>query len=267
MLVRWVGPRIKELLRNKDDLPERTITSIATLKDAEDPLWALPADAKIRTVNAAIASALGTIGATKYLFKDLDRAGDTERHKQLTDAKLRLEDVIFRTEGRFLLGKRRFEEECQDAERELTRLIKNLTKGGTEAPEEPNPDLARQGRNLIPGTYDSPIAYSENVALVELSGDLTGVDWTLLITSPDGEVQTQYSGRGVPGRDVREYYIELEGEFYIDGGENMGFARVSVRKNGDGNWTPRGLLVWPLGLPETPTAPSKVMRFALVPRE
>lgn len=124
-VIRWLErnlwPKIREGLRPKGDLINRTNRSIGTLNKARNNLNSLQCDARLRDVRQVLAKAEGTINATKYLDRDLRRANNARELSRIGDASGNLRRTMSMTYKRFLLHK-------EDALEELEAMI-SVTQG------------------------------------------------------------------------------------------------------------------------------------------
>jgi hypothetical protein len=100
-LVDLIGAKLKAALREKGNLDNRTSVSLASLERARRALNALPPDATIDKVRTVVRDAERTLGATKFLVGDLERA-------KRNDLKLDLDDAIADLTRTQSLSKRRF---------------------------------------------------------------------------------------------------------------------------------------------------------------
>jgi hypothetical protein len=104
ILIDWLGPKLKEALREKGNLDARTARSIGTLKAARDDLNRFTGTARLSDVARAVDRAEGTINATKYLRQDLahsNRPNKAALSKELQAAITNLNRTIDLTRRRF----------------------------------------------------------------------------------------------------------------------------------------------------------------------
>jgi hypothetical protein len=104
MLIDWLGPKLKEALREKGNLDARTARSIGTLRAARDNLNRFTGTARLSDVARAVDQAEGTISATKYLRQDLANSTRPNRdalRKELEAAITNLNRTIDLTRRRF----------------------------------------------------------------------------------------------------------------------------------------------------------------------
>ena len=102
-LVDLIGAKLKAALRQKGNLDERTKDSVESLEKARRALNALPPDAPLDKVRAAVRAAERAQAATKFLEGDLAKADKAELLKDLTAAKNFLKLTLSRSKHRFLL--------------------------------------------------------------------------------------------------------------------------------------------------------------------
>ncbi|MGI5819324.1 MAG: HEAT repeat domain-containing protein [Armatimonadota bacterium] len=134
-IVAWIEgdlwPRLKEAFRNKGDLPFRTQRSAASLESARMRLWALPPDATLDQVRAALRNADGALSATRYLVGDLNRANRIDLYTELESAAAELRRAMSITQQRFLLHKLEELEKIapqEDVYRALLALIEAMVR-------------------------------------------------------------------------------------------------------------------------------------------
>lgn len=127
-LIRWLGPKLKEALRNKGDLPERTARSLETLEEARRALNAFAGDARVPDVQGAVRRAEGAVAATRHLRGDLERAGKTDLLASLGAGIADLERTVSLTRRRFLLDKKDHEEDLAAARAALAEMIEDLER-------------------------------------------------------------------------------------------------------------------------------------------
>jgi hypothetical protein len=146
VLVRWIGPKIKEAFREKGNHEFRVERSVGTLRAASRRLNSLRGDTDLAEVMRAFDDAQRAIKATSYLQSDLRRAGKWTLLTQITDAIGELGDTIQFTSKRFLLDKPAHAEFFEGAE-ECIREIRALAAcTGTpvvvqEEPHNPDPNF------------------------------------------------------------------------------------------------------------------------------
>lgn len=141
-IISWIEgdlwPKLKEALRNKGDLEFRTQRSADSLERARMRLWALPPDANLPDVQAALRGADGAINATRYLVGDLNRANRADLLAQLQAKAAELNRAMGITNQRFLLNKLEALEKIkpeEDVYRALLALIEAMV-GEIEIPAE-----------------------------------------------------------------------------------------------------------------------------------
>ncbi|WP_417676824.1 hypothetical protein [Roseibium sp.] len=98
-----IWPKIREGLRFKGHLNDRTARSIATMDAAILRLQAHKGSAKLDQVRRSLEAASATIYAARYLQRDIARAGREDLSAQLQAAITRLDHRMLRTKERFLL--------------------------------------------------------------------------------------------------------------------------------------------------------------------
>ncbi len=107
VVVRWleheIWPKIRELLRPKGNLDQRTTRSAATLEDAVLRLQKHEGNARLDDVRRSLQAAKATLYAARYLERDIARANRDDLDARLTDAEKRLKRWMNITEKRFLL--------------------------------------------------------------------------------------------------------------------------------------------------------------------
>ena len=144
VLVRWIGPKIKEAFREKGNHEFRAERSVGTLRAASRRLNSLRGDTDLAEVLRAFDDAQRVIKATSYLQSDLRRAGKWTLLTQITDAIGELGDTIQFTSMRFLLDKPAHAEFFEDAEEYIREIRALAACDGTPVvvqEEEPqNPD-------------------------------------------------------------------------------------------------------------------------------
>jgi hypothetical protein len=102
-LVDLIGAKLKAALRQTGNLEARTRDSLASLERARRALNALPPDAPIDSVRAAVRNAERARGATRFLAGDLEKAGRADLLGDLTAASKLLERTVKLSQRRFLL--------------------------------------------------------------------------------------------------------------------------------------------------------------------
>jgi len=157
VLIRWIGPKLKEALRQKGNLDERTTISLGTLESARRALNALPGSAPLSTVSREVRRAQATIAATKYLQRDLTRARRVDLSDQLGQGIDRLERALTLTAVRF--PARDCAEEIPDWDQALAQLDRELQR------------LIAMPLAQQPGAQVSPVAPAQAAAPED---DLTG---------------------------------------------------------------------------------------------
>ncbi len=131
-LTEELWPKVKEALRHKGHLEERTERSVGTMEQSmleldslgtrTGPDGKLVMDAgsvKLNDVRKAIDRAYGRIHAARYLYKDLASAQKAEPRGKLSAAEKKLREKIQRTEFRFMLDR---EDEIESVEDRLAIL-------------------------------------------------------------------------------------------------------------------------------------------------
>jgi hypothetical protein len=126
VLIRWIGPKLKEALRQKGNLDERTRISLQTLESARRSLNALPGTAPLTSVSRETRRAQGTIAATKFLQQDLARARRADLSGQLGQAIERLNSALKLTGIRF--PARDCAEEIPDWDQALAQFDRELQR-------------------------------------------------------------------------------------------------------------------------------------------
>ncbi len=126
VLIRWIGPKLKEALRQKGNLVERTTISLRTLESARRALNALPGSAALSNVSREVRRAKATIAATKFLQHDLTRARRVDLNDQLGQGIERLERALTLTAVRF--PARDCAEEIPDWDEALAKLDRELQR-------------------------------------------------------------------------------------------------------------------------------------------
>ena len=126
ILIRWIGPKLKEALRQKGNLDERTRISLGTLESARRSLNALPGTSDLSVVSREVRRAQATIAATKYLQRDLTRARRVDLSDRLGYAMGRLETTLDLTAIRF--PARDCAEEIPDVDEALAKLDRELQR-------------------------------------------------------------------------------------------------------------------------------------------
>ena len=134
-IIAWIEgdlwPKLKEAFRNKGDLEFRTKRSTDSLERARMRLWALPPDATLDTVRAALRNAEGARNATRYLVGDLNRANRADLFADLDGAAGELNRAISITGQRFLLHKLEALEKVEpqeDVYRALLAMIEAMVR-------------------------------------------------------------------------------------------------------------------------------------------
>ncbi len=127
VLIRWIGPKLREAFRVRGNHEARVARSAGTIEAARRRLNEFTGDANIRDVARAVADARRTINATRYLQSDLRGAGDGALLAQITDPIGDLERTISLTNRRFLLDKPSYAEHYQIADRFL-REVRGFAK-------------------------------------------------------------------------------------------------------------------------------------------
>jgi len=126
VLIRWIGPKLKEALRQKGNLDERTRISLQTLESARRALNALAGTGHLDTVSREVRRAQGAIAATKFLQQDLARARRVDLSNQLGQAIERLKGTLNLTAARF--PARDCAEEIPDWDQALAQLDRELQR-------------------------------------------------------------------------------------------------------------------------------------------
>ncbi len=147
VIVRWleheIWPRIREALRPKGNLNERTKRSTATLEAAVLRLQGHKGNAKLQNVRRSLQAAKATLHATRYLQRDIARAGRDELKLRLDGATGRLERWMNRTEERFLLNREESLKPLEEMEIVLKEALYDLSKiTGTNKDGSPGPASA-----------------------------------------------------------------------------------------------------------------------------
>jgi hypothetical protein len=219
LVISWLKealwPRLREFFREKGRLPERLARSAATLKEAENRLWALPPDAHIKTVKTTIWQARGTIYATRYLERDLAKTNTTEGEQmlgQLTAGQKRLASVIDQTSARFLLNKRQAVRELAGDSQILSGLITVIDRMTARvktpavqagpivtAPARPPTPAAPQVQKPPLVRFNEPLYLIHFIRYGTLSGPVNAQGWFLHNSKPkpDGDVGVADGSGGV----------------------------------------------------------------------
>ncbi|MBM3296975.1 MAG: hypothetical protein FJY83_05175 [Candidatus Aminicenantes bacterium] len=151
-VIRWIErdllPRLKEALRQKGNLPERVARSVETMEAARRALNALLCDAKMRDVRSRLASARGTIHASRFLDADLRRAYAVSELTKLVEAKDNLERTMSLAQRRFLLNKDDYEDDLvliDEVIGALRDILKRSVPSGTDVrpPVERKPPVQK----------------------------------------------------------------------------------------------------------------------------
>lgn len=147
VLVRWIGPKIKEAFREKGNHEFRVERSVGTLRAASNRLNSLPGNADLAEVLRAFDDAQRAIKATSYLQSDLRRAGKWTLLTRITDAIGELGGTIQFTSMRFLLDKPAHAEFFEEAEEYIREIRALAACTGTpvvvqeEEPQNPDPNF------------------------------------------------------------------------------------------------------------------------------
>jgi len=166
VLIRWLGPKLREALREKGHLGARVERSVQTLEANRRALNELPETAFVHVADRAISRAIGAIEATKYLQGDIARAGDADLKKTMDEAKALLEATIKRTRHRFIMDEKEdegFLKGCEQAARGILDLF------GDMEPEEPGPtDRGLPAGDSMAGTWGAVFDVDSREAREEL---------------------------------------------------------------------------------------------------
>jgi len=143
IVVRWlkdalwnrIWPKIRESFRGKGNLEPRVERSLKTLSKARLKLMSLKRDARLKNVEQTIKDARVTIHATRYLLKDLERAGRDELYKEMVVGIYWLEHAVSFNSKRFLMHKEGAvlrlsldREVLEDTLKELEKILKGVDK-------------------------------------------------------------------------------------------------------------------------------------------
>lgn len=126
VIVRWVGPKLKEALRNKGDFQDRLDRTKAGFETQRERLYALTPTSELRSVRRVVESAEGAQAATKFLEKDLKAANKTELLAALAVAKRQLKQAIHITRSRFLMDSQMARSNFDDSIRYVDKLIRDV---------------------------------------------------------------------------------------------------------------------------------------------
>jgi hypothetical protein len=129
-IIRWIErqliPRLKEWLRPKGNLPSRVQQSISSLQQVRNQLYRLACNSRLSEVRRRLNRAEGAIHATRFLKKDLSRAGATHDLTRLGHAEKDLERAINITTNRFLLQNQDYLDDILLVDRVVSALLQNL---------------------------------------------------------------------------------------------------------------------------------------------
>ena len=165
-LIRWIGPKLKEALREKGNLEARTKRSIQTLERARRGLNELKNRSYVSVARLAIADAEQAVRSTMFLMGDLSHAAkrDPRAAKWMDDlvaAIKLLNATIKRTRHRFLVGN-----EFSQAElgvfiigldawiKEVDRMRRNMQPGRRDPIVPPDARTRVLGIDRVEGDYD-----------------------------------------------------------------------------------------------------------------
>jgi hypothetical protein len=135
LLLEWLGPKVREWLRNKGDLDERTKRSVEGLESRREALNAFPPDAQVEEVRRAVRGAEGALRATQHLDGDLKRVASKGGEPaaaaialldRLGAAKANLGRTVRLTTLRFLLENRSYREDFRVLEQHLGEALREL---------------------------------------------------------------------------------------------------------------------------------------------
>lgn len=121
-IVSLLGAKLKEALRHKAHLQERTDATVAGFQRLQSALRSLPADAPLDRVRNAARDAEKALAATSFLRGDLARAGKTELIARLDAAEKSLRATVFTARYRFLLDSPLLDEDFTTDARYAARI-------------------------------------------------------------------------------------------------------------------------------------------------
>lgn len=207
----WIGPKLKEALRNKDDFAERTARTLAGWERHRRRLNAFPPDARLSDVIRAVEQAEAALKATKYLDSDLAQTRqDVGRFiSQMEAAREHLERTIRLTRARYMLDTKLAQTSFDEAlvvldqleasvRSIMSRLRPEATGTGTgETPPPPPPVDQPTDPSTVVGNYAS---------VPRADGKDGGKTLTVSLTWSNG-----YLGVVVQGTDRQGRRISYEG--------------------------------------------------------
>lgn len=201
-IVAWIEgelwPRLKEAFRNKGDLEFRTQRSANSLEAARMRLWALPPDATLDQVRAAMRNGQAALNATRYLVGDLNRANRADLYARLEESAEQLKRAFTITQQRFLLHKLEALEKVapqEDVYRALLALIEAMVRE-IEIPEATTQIAGTdEGGAAAEGTPNQPVErfefgplYLVHIILTHtMYGPQEKDTWILHPNTPDAE--------------------------------------------------------------------------------
>jgi hypothetical protein len=262
VIVRWVGPKLKEALRNKGDFRERLDRTKAGFETHRERLFALTPESELRSVRRVVESAEGSLGAIKYLEKDLNASKQTALIAELTLAAKRMKGAIHITRNRFLMDSQMARTNLDDSIRYVDKLIRDVD-GELAAlqpnvrPSQPPRDPGNQGQptgdfgnaESASGTYVGQCSSPRHTAQIELQVTGSSMRVRILATLSGGSTYTLEGTlpvkekRMVADLETGATFARIEYEGTVKGSDERSYpVNIPIVKTG-GRFRPNGFSV------------------------
>lgn len=257
VIVRWVGPRLAEALRNKGNLEERVFASLGVVSEAEQRLNALRPDEPVRRARLALEDAERALRSTEHLVYDLANAGRHDLLGAMSSAMMRLRRVMEWTRHRFLIGDAVSQQELAGliaavniVRAELARMQAEMHPGPREpfVPPEPlpgpSPDAVAGSYEVTGRAWENDPACGSRVVLtgamqaIEVSFKLwdgTGVTWNYVGRATwDGETRTVQVGERLGETRKTRALVGVAHDARYPGAQHA--LEVRAELDSDGRW-------------------------------
>ncbi|NNE67203.1 MAG: hypothetical protein HKN33_11615, partial [Pyrinomonadaceae bacterium] len=189
-ILRWVGEKLRRLLRPRGNLDARTKRSVEVLENAANRLNGLEGRAGLLSVRLILNTSNDAIESTKFLVSDISRSDRKDLAARMFAAIDRLDRTIKLTKKRFLIDSDLMSQDFKIILEALERdagIIRNMQANMNPGKRDPIlPPEAPAAKDDIGGTYG---AFSETQMKSGVLGDF---ERTLSLTGNRSSVRFVY---------------------------------------------------------------------------